>query len=99
MALRTFGTNAANSLQAVMFHHDPAILSYADLASFNALVKPDRTGVSVQGTALSREGLLYIPGRGNIRVFPGDYVCIDATTGWPFVLAANAVANGPYTHS
>jgi len=40
-----------------------------------------------------------IPGRGFLQLQPGDWVCTDATTGFPFVLSSIAVSSGPYTHS
>jgi hypothetical protein len=99
MALRTLGTNATNSLNAIMFNHDPAVLSNSDLAAFNALIKSDRKEDNLLGTALSRDGVLNVPGRLWLRVYNGDYVAIDAATGWPFVISAAAIAGGPYTHT
>jgi hypothetical protein len=62
--------------------------------------------VTGQGTVRSRvnqgyvqQGQLIIPGRGQLWLRPGDFICWDATTGWPFVLSGDAAANGPYTHT
>lgn len=38
-------------------------------------------------------GTLYIPGRGELRVFPGDVVAID-NTGWPILVSANSISYG-----
>lgn len=47
----------------------------------------------------TKDGLLFIPKRGTLRLIAGDFVCWDATTGWPIVISGDAAANGPYTHS
>lgn len=99
MALKTLGTNATTSLSALQFNHDFAVMSDADLAAFNALVKADKTTSDKQAVQLSRDGHLYIPGRGQIKVSNGDWVAIDTATGWPIILSAAAIASGPYTHS
>jgi hypothetical protein len=48
--------------------------------------------------AYIKKGTLYIPNRGTILLKDGDFVCFDATTGWPIVVSGDAAANGPYTH-
>lgn len=98
MALRTLGTNATTSLNAVMFSHDPAVLSNADLAAFNALCMKDKSTANLLEPVLARHGIFTPPGKEPVKIAPGDYVCVDST-GWPFVLSANAIANGPYTHT
>lgn len=108
MALHTFGTAATTSLSAVQFSPDPAIMSDSDLAALNALIKPnylptqeDTGGANsgYRGVYLDRSGLLNVPGRGTVKVFPGDWVCVDPTAGWPFILSQSAVSSGPYSHS
>lgn len=37
-------------------------------------------------------GLLTVPGRGVLKVLPGDYVAIDMATGWPILVSGNAVS-------
>jgi hypothetical protein len=49
--------------------------------------------------AYCRNGTLVIPNRGWLTLKNGDFVCWDATTGWPIVVSGDAAANGPYTHS
>ena len=48
----------------------------------------------------SRQGLLEVPGRGVLRVQPGDWVGVDAS-GWPILLSAEAIAfgNTSWSHS
>ena len=44
----------------------------------------------------ARNGLITIPGRGQLQLKNGDFVAWDTTTGWPIVLSGDAAANGPY---
>jgi hypothetical protein len=46
-----------------------------------------------------RQGIIFIPNRGHLQLKRGDFVCWDATTGWPIVISGDAAANGPYTHT
>ena len=102
MALLTFGTNANNSLRAVQFGPN-GVMTDADLAAFNALVQPNYGGANPNdgklGTYVSREGQLFIPNRGWVKVFSGDWLVTDPTTGFPFLISKNAVLSGPYAHS
>jgi hypothetical protein len=108
MALKTLGTSTTSSLSAVQWNPAPAGMSSSDLAAFNALVKANYLAAQedtggrnsgYQPPYASREGRIYIPGRGYLQLFPGDWLAVDSTTGWPFVLSQSAVAHGPYTHS
>ena len=97
MATKTLGTDAVNSLTAVDF---AASLLPADVASIANGIKDDLNPAHpIYPGAFSLQGLLYIPNRGVLKVLPGDYVAIDADTGWPILVSANAIANGPWTHS
>ena len=79
----------------------------ADPPGYNAYQKVASTGlVTGAGTVRPRvnqpyvkQGRLIIPNRGELQLIQGDFVCWDATTGWPIVLSGDAAANGPYTHS
>lgn len=100
MALLTLGSNATTSLAALSFTRNPP--SVADVATFNANVKNDLTiggkiGAIVPGAF--RNGLLTIPNRGTLQIMPGDFIAYDATTGWPILLSALAIASGPWSHS
>ena len=78
-----------------------------DPPGYNAWDVPATTGlVTGLGTirprvnqAYVKDGWLFIPNRGNLRLKPGDFVCFDATVGWPIVISGDAAASGPYTHS
>jgi hypothetical protein len=50
------------------------------------------------GQAYMRGGQLFIPKRGILQLKMGDVILWDTTTGWPFVLSADAIENGPYTY-
>jgi len=103
MALKTFGSNATNSLRAVQFHPSADVMTGSDLALFNALIQPNYGGAHPNsgklGTYASRDGQFFVPGRGWVKLFMNDWLVVDTTTGYPFVLSANAVTSGPYTHS
>jgi hypothetical protein len=75
-----------------------AYWSNADQAS---KIQAPTTAYSVPGALelLGAEGRLVIPNRGILKVLPGDYIAFDATTGWPILISALAIANGPYTHT
>ena len=100
MALLTLGTNATTSLQAFNFSRNPAHL--ADVATFNANVLGDlTTSPSGKGSiwpGAFRNGVLQVPNRGWLQILPGDFIAYDST-GWPILVSANAIANGPWTHS
>lgn len=100
MAIRTFGTNATTSLSALLFTPGYGSgLAPADVATAAGAIKDD---VNVTHPtvpfAFSPEGRILIPNRGTLILRPGDFVVWDST-GWPLVFSANAVANGPYTHT
>jgi hypothetical protein len=44
----------------------------------------------------SRNGMLYVPNRGFLKVFPGDLVLVDPQ-GWPILVAARSIQLGPWT--
>lgn len=99
MATLTLGTNAPTSLVAVEFSRG-LDLSDADIAAIaNGILNDQNVAHPIYPGAFARTGLLYIPNRGVLQVQPGDYVAIDSTTGWPILVSADAIANGPWTHS
>jgi hypothetical protein len=96
MATGTAGTNATNSLTSKLFG---GALLPADVASIALLIKDDINNLHpIWPGAWSQSGMLSIPNRGILKVLPGDYVAVDATTGWPILLSARAIASGPWTH-
>lgn len=96
MATLTLGTNATTTLTAVSFAKS---LLPADMATMTIGIKDDLVnGHPTYPGAFSNNGHLYIPNRGWLRVRVGDYVAIDSQ-GWPILVSANSIANGPWTHS
>ena len=96
MATRTLGSNANNSLTAVLASRTMAA---ADIASVANGIKDDIiNGNPIFPGAFSSMNMLYVPNRGILQVLPGDYVAFDST-GWPILISANAILSGPWTHS
>jgi hypothetical protein len=100
MATKTAGTNATNSLTALPFL--PGLgsgMAAADIATIEqAIVGDNRSGPKIGGR-FDSSGILYLPGeRGWIACQPGDYVMVD-NRGWPFVVRADSITNGAWTHS
>lgn len=110
MAIGTAGTNATTSLTA-LFHPGSyispggTVQSFAevdaDVATINQAMRDDLNpnlpspfGASMQG--YSRNGQLYVPNRGWLKVFPGDLVCVDAN-GWPILVSARSIVTGGWT--
>lgn len=99
MATHTAGTNANNSLTAVTYIRGIGGLLAADVATINNGIKDDKnpTHPLVPG-AFSSQGELWIPRRGWLQIAADDVVCIDSR-GWPILLSADTIANGPWTYT
>lgn len=92
MALGTAGTTAATTLTALTW---PATI--ADVAAMNQLIKDDLTTgtpkAHISGIGgLSDYGILSVPNRGELRIYPGDVVAIDPNTGGVVLVTALAIA-------
>lgn len=113
MATKTLGTNGNNTLTAIsaaagrttaasdLIEGNFANISAADLATIQEAILNDKVnGNPIYPGGLVREGLLYVPNRGVLKVLPGDWIGVDAT-GWPILVSANAIASGStsWTHS
>ena len=97
MATKTLGTNANNSLTALV---EVSSNLAADIATLQQLIKNDQiNGQPVYPGGYSLNGGLYVPNRGVLYPKPGDYIGVDSTTGWPILVSALAIASGPWTHS
>lgn len=89
MALGTIGTNATNSLSGIAFQ---TMLAQADIAQIAGNIKNDLNPAHpIVPGSFARDGLLFVPNRGVMRVLPGDYV-VYGSSGWPILLSAAAVA-------
>ena len=108
MATLTLGTTAQTSLTALVATPAP---NAADFATMVQAILSDglsgNTGKDIQSPiakgaiwpgAWEMNGILYVPNRGLLRVFPGDYVGVDSQ-GWPILVSANSIANAAWVHS
>lgn len=104
MATTTGGTSANNSLTSLQF--EGGGLADADVATISQAILDDQLGLNagvparMWPGAFSKQGLLYVPNRGVLKVLPGDYVMVDPSSGWPVLVSllattvAGAVWNG-----
>ena len=103
MATKTLGTSATTSLVAVPFLPGwNSGIAAADVATINNYIKSQLNVANPQagGGYFDSNGILYFPDQqGMVKINPGDYVAVDATSGWPIVISTNAIATGPWTHS
>ena len=101
MALQTLGTNANNSLSALVWNG--MATPTADVAAINALilddVNPRHPKAQISGSGgFVKEGLLYVPNRNAVlELRPGDVVAVDATSGQVILLTAYGLSAGPWT--
>jgi hypothetical protein len=99
MALHTLGTAATTTLNAFLVGSNDLIP--ADVASIKNVIQDDSVnnppGLLIPG-AYEQTGRLYVPRRGYLIAFPGDYIGYDAS-GWPILLSARAAANANWVHT
>ncbi len=101
MSIRTSGTNATTSLtnSVLWLPGYGSGLQTSDIATIANAIKNDQgNSGAIWPGAFDGSGLLAIPNRGILKILPGDLVAVDST-GWPILVSANAIANGPWTHS
>ena len=79
--------------------YDPPGFRFEANVASSGLVTGQGTVRPNVNQAYIHNGMLVIPNRGMLRCREGDFVCFDATTGWPILLSGDAAANGPYTHT
>lgn len=78
-------------------------VSQADVRAINALIRDDKNPrhpvaqTSSGAGGFVKEGLLYVPNRGSLTLFPGDVVAVDATSGQVILLTAYGLSAGPWT--
>lgn len=95
MATKAGGTNANNSLTTLAYSAG-ADMADADIATIAQAIKDDLLGafgLTVPG-AWSRNGLLFVPGRGVLKALPGDVVMVDTNSGWPILVSGNVLNRG-----
>jgi hypothetical protein len=97
MALGTLGTSATTSLSSI--NGWTAATSSADVGALARLILNDlNVAHPIVPGAFCREGLLYVPNRGVLKVLDGDYVGVDAN-GWPVLISANSIAGSGWSHA
>jgi hypothetical protein len=101
MATSTLGTSTSASIPvAVAFSHSAAALAPADKATIAQAIKDDLnpTHPISMNPSFDYNGMLFVPRRGFLKVFPGDWVGVDSR-GWPILLSADTIANGNWVHN
>lgn len=79
----------------------PGLPSDADIATLSESILDDWTPSRTLGQmqiaptriypgAFTRQGLLYVPNRGVLKILPGDWVAVDPQ-GWPILLSGQSV--------
>ncbi|MCI0559494.1 MAG: hypothetical protein MN733_13450 [Nitrososphaera sp.] len=103
MALVTLGTQTQTTLQALQWSPQPVA---ADLAAINALFKyqsftePSVPGpVSFIPVPMINQGVLYVPERGQLKLYPGDYIAADPITGHFVLISAATAAATSWIHT
>jgi hypothetical protein len=112
MATSTLGSNSNSSLPFALqapgsFTNQAgtkfaSIAAAADVATINQAILDDQNrNLPSPGAGStwgwSTTGKLFVPNRGWLQVFPGDWVAVD-NRGWPILLSADTIANGLWTH-
>ena len=108
MALKTLGTSATTTLNALVMNSN---YSAADAATLRANIKWDWDYVNgaftrIQAGAIypaafefqGGSGLLHVPRRGVLKVLPGDYVGYDPN-GWPILVSGGSIQASGWSHS
>lgn len=98
MALKTGGSSTTTVLNAIQWF---SAMNVQDLAAFNALVTSAADGDNSLARPLPTvsQGMIYYGNRGSLKLNEGDWLYIDPTTGWPFVIPDAVVAGGHFVHT
>lgn len=101
MAIQTLGTTANNSLGLALVWTGAAVAA-ADVADINQAIlddlNPRHPVAQTSGCGgFVKEGVLYVPNRGSLTLYPGDVVALDATSGQVILLTAYGLSAGPWT--
>jgi|SRR5580693_1943864 hypothetical protein len=100
MTLKTIGTLATTTLQGFQappgYNATPGEV-VADIATFNASIYDDLRNPqqllnqAIVNQAFARHGMLFVPNRGFLRVFAGDWIAFDPN-GWPILIGKESLA-------
>jgi hypothetical protein len=105
MTTQTLGTTTTTILTAIRIGNgdwcdpnilaSPSIITPADFATIKLGIKDDKINAAgshpVWRDALTRDGQLFIPNRGVLKIRPGDVVAID-NNGWPILVSGDSIA-------
>jgi hypothetical protein len=96
--MATLGTNANNSLTALVWK---GMVSGTDASEINELILNDQNArhpvAQTDGSGgFVKEGLLYVPNRGILTLFPNDVVAVDATSGAVILVTGLGISSGPW---
>ena len=94
MATQTLGTNANNSIPYALTISP--VNAAADTATIQQAILNDLNRLQIWPGAWSKDGILYVPNRGILRVREGDVIGVD-NRGWPILLSADTIASGLWT--
>jgi hypothetical protein len=71
----------------------------ADVAAVNNAIKPNGASSPYSSHGyFSFNGILHVPGRGNLRLQPGDYVLVDPQ-GWPILIPYTSASSASWVHT
>lgn len=95
MTTKTAGSLTTSNLTAVQANPSVSAISDADIATIAEAILYDQQlpqgyANAIMPTAFTRNGLLYIPARGVLKVLPGDWVAVDPA-GWPVLLSSKTL--------
>ncbi len=101
MATITIGTAAQTTLVGLVW---TSSVAQADVRAINNNILNDLDSRHPQaqidgGGGFVREGLLYVPNRGPLQLYPGDVVAYDPATGGVILVTALAAAGASWVHS
>ena len=70
----------------------------ADIAAINALIRNDKNVTNpVVPQSFARNGVLYVPNQGVLKVLPGDLVWVDPNGGCGIITAYSLANGGAWT--
>lgn len=92
MAIQTLGTNAVDSLN-IAFAWSGVATATSSVRAINQAILDDKNPrhpvAQTSGCGgFVKEGILYVPNRGSLQLFPGDVVALDSTSGQPILVPA-----------
>jgi hypothetical protein len=94
MSTRTLVTKTATTLTAIQRNSATVTAAHytpADVAAFNAAIIYDNNTTLHAYQSLQFQGYLIIPGRGELKVLPGDVLAWDLN-GWPILISGQSIA-------